>query len=84
MFKFENTVNWTVLNGLPWECSGNAEKAKTALDGKVLKNRTLKVRFAAHGAALRLKNLSPWVSNELLERAFNVFGEVSVAQLYNN
>jgi len=58
---------------------GNAEKAKTALDGKVLKNRTLKVRFAAHGAALRLKNLSPWVSNELLERAFNVFGETEKA-----
>merc|ERR1711972_480559 len=56
-----------------------SEKAKTALDGKVLKNRTLKVRFAAHGAALRLKNLSPWVSNELLERGFSVFGEIEKA-----
>jgi len=58
---------------------GNAEKAKNALDGKSMKNKPLKVRFAAHGAALSVKNLSPWVSNELLERAFKVFGDLERA-----
>ena len=54
----------------------NAEKAKLELDGKPVRGRNIKVRFAAHGAALKVKNLNPWVSNELLEKAFSVFGEV--------
>jgi hypothetical protein len=40
------------------------------------KGRALKVRFAPHSAAVKVKNLTPWVSNELLEKAFSVFGEV--------
>jgi proline- and glutamine-rich splicing factor len=55
----------------------NAEKAKRELDGQMRKNRALKVRFAPHSAAVKVKNLTPWVSNELLEKAFSVFGEVS-------
>jgi hypothetical protein len=55
----------------------NAEKAKRELDGQMRKGRALKVRFAPHSAAVKVKNLTPWVSNELLEKAFAVFGEVS-------
>lgn len=55
----------------------NSEKAKRELDGKVLKGRTLRVRSAPHSAAIRVKNLSPFVTNELLEKAFSIFGDVS-------
>lgn len=57
----------------------NAEAAKAALDGLQRKGRILRVRFATHGAALRVKNLHPYVSNELLERAFSQFGELERA-----
>ena len=43
------------------------------------KGRVLRVRFATHGAALRVKFLSPFVSNELLEQAFSIFGEIERA-----
>ncbi|XP_069825911.1 paraspeckle component 1 isoform X5 [Dendropsophus ebraccatus] len=56
-----------------------AEIAKAELDGMVLKNRPLRIRFATHGAALTVKNLSPVVSNELLEEAFSMFGPVERA-----
>lgn len=42
------------------------------------KGRVLKVRFAPLGASIKVKNLTPWVSNELLELSFSVFGEVSI------
>lgn len=54
----------------------NAEKAKRELDGIVRKGRTLKVRFAPNGATLKVKNLTTWVTNELLHIAFSVFGEI--------
>nr|XP_018667754.1 uncharacterized protein LOC100184998 isoform X1 [Ciona intestinalis] len=58
----------------------NAERAKWELDGKVMRsNRQLRVRFATHGAALSVKNISPFVSNELLEEAFSQFGPVERA-----
>nr|KAG5703970.1 hypothetical protein BaRGS_020567 [Batillaria attramentaria] len=57
----------------------NAEAAKAALDGLQRKGRILRVRFATHGAALRVKNLHPFVSNELLEQAFSQFGELERA-----
>jgi proline- and glutamine-rich splicing factor len=56
----------------------NAEKVKRELDGQMRKGRALKVRFAPHSAAVKVKNLTPWVSNELLEKAFSVFGEVNL------
>lgn len=43
------------------------------------KGRALKVRFAPSSATVKVKNLTPWVSNELLERAFSVFGEIERA-----
>merc|ERR1719191_2450466 len=42
-------------------------------------SRPLKVKFAPHQAALRIKNLGPFVSNELLHRAFSVFGDLERA-----
>jgi proline- and glutamine-rich splicing factor len=62
----------------------NAEKAKRELDGQMRKGRALKVRFAPHSAAVKVKNLTPWVSNELLEKAFSVFGEVSFSFVDNS
>ena len=60
----------------------NAEKAKRELDGKMHNGRNLKVRFAPHQGALKVKNLGPWVSNELLHRAFSAFGELERALVY--
>ncbi|KRZ79986.1 Non-POU domain-containing octamer-binding protein, partial [Trichinella papuae] len=57
----------------------SAEKAKEKLDGHVFKGRPLRVRFAANAAALRVKELSPLVSNELLFSAFSMFGDVERA-----
>lgn len=44
-----------------------------------MKNRPIRIRFATHGAALTVRNLSPVVSNELLEQAFAEFGPVERA-----
>merc|ERR1719419_2024012 len=57
----------------------HAEAAKAAIDGMQMKGRTLRCRFATHGAALRVKHLSPQVTNELLEQAFGQFGELERA-----
>nr|XP_023013001.1 hrp65 protein-like [Leptinotarsa decemlineata] len=57
----------------------NAEKAKRELDGTVLKSRNLKIRFAPSSATIKVKNLTPFVSNELLHYAFSVFGEIERA-----
>ena len=43
------------------------------------KGRTLRVRFATHGAALKVKYLGPHVTNELLAQAFSIFGELERA-----
>ncbi|XP_026989642.2 splicing factor, proline- and glutamine-rich isoform X2 [Tachysurus fulvidraco] len=56
-----------------------AEVAKAELDDKPMKGRPLRVRFATHSAALSVRNLSPYVSNELLEEAFSQFGVVERA-----
>ncbi|XP_067468354.1 splicing factor, proline- and glutamine-rich isoform X1 [Thunnus thynnus] len=56
-----------------------AEIAKAELDDTPMKGRPLRVRFATHSAALSVKNLSPFVSNELLEEAFSQFGMVERA-----
>jgi len=60
----------------------NAEKAKRELDGKLFNGRNLRVRFAPHQGALKIKNLGPWVSNELLHRSFSVFGELERALVF--
>jgi len=57
----------------------NAEKARQTLNGTIRNGRMLKVRFSAMGCTLKVKRLSPWVSNELLELAFSIFGELERA-----
>lgn len=58
-----------------------AEIAKVELDGTILNNRPIRIRFATHSAALTVRNLLPVVTNELLEqvkepvRRFNDGGE---------
>ncbi|XP_072532070.1 splicing factor, proline- and glutamine-rich isoform X2 [Salminus brasiliensis] len=56
-----------------------AEIAKAELDDVPMKGRPLRVRFATHSAALSVRNLSPFVSNELLDEAFSQFGVVERA-----
>lgn len=70
-----NIINFVRLQ----DFKHNAEAAKAALDGTSKHGRVLRVRFATHGAALRVKNLHPYVSNELLEQAFSQFGEMERA-----
>lgn len=53
-----------------------AEKVKRELDGQMKHGRALKVRFSPHQAAVKVSNLGPWVSNELLHKAFSIFGEI--------
>merc|ERR1719187_464947 len=60
----------------------NADKAKRELDGKMNNGKAMKVRFAPHQGALKVKNLGPWVSNELLHRAFSVFGDLERAVVF--
>ena len=36
----------------------------------------LKVRFSPHQGAVKVSNLGPWVSNELLHKSFSIFGEI--------
>ncbi|XP_012710215.3 non-POU domain-containing octamer-binding protein [Fundulus heteroclitus] len=56
-----------------------AEIARAELDDLPFKGRPIRVRFATHGAALSVKNLPEFVSNELLEEAFSVFGQIERA-----
>jgi len=53
-----------------------AEKAKRELDGQMRNGRPMKVRFAPHQGAVVVKNLGPWVSNELLHKCFSIFGDI--------
>lgn len=53
----------------------NADKAILHINRYTLNGRTLIVK-AAHPLAIKVKNLSPYVSNELLHLAFSVFGKI--------
>ncbi|XP_016143715.1 non-POU domain-containing octamer-binding protein-like isoform X2 [Sinocyclocheilus grahami] len=53
-----------------------ADIAKAELDDTVFRGRQIRVRSATHGAALTVKNLPQFVSNELLEEAFAMFGPI--------
>ncbi|TRY80194.1 hypothetical protein DNTS_003424 [Danionella cerebrum] len=56
-----------------------ADIAKAELDDTIFLGRQIRVRFATHGAALMIKNLPQYVSNELLEEAFSMFGPIERA-----
>ncbi|VDO44223.1 unnamed protein product [Haemonchus placei] len=64
---------------LRMDTRAHAESAKEVIDGRVIHGRQVRVRFAVHGAALRVKELSPTVSNEMLYHAFSHFGDVERA-----
>uniref|UniRef100_L7M9V8 Putative proline and glutamine-rich splicing factor sfpq n=1 Tax=Rhipicephalus pulchellus TaxID=72859 RepID=L7M9V8_RHIPC len=64
---------------IKYEQRHQAEAAKAALDNTPHDGRYLQVRFATQGSSLKVKNLSPFVSNELLEDAFSIFGEIDRA-----
>jgi splicing factor, proline- and glutamine-rich len=57
----------------------NAERAKKELDGRMRKNRPLRVRFAPNATIIRVKNLNQYVSNELLYAGFDIFGPIERA-----
>lgn len=57
----------------------NAERAKKELDGTLRKNKPIRIRFAPNATTLRIKNLTPFVSNELLYKSFEIFGQVERA-----
>ncbi|XP_044742881.1 hrp65 protein-like [Chrysoperla carnea] len=54
----------------------NAERAKRELDGQIRKGRPIKIRFAPNASSIKVKNLTPYVTNELLHTAFSVFGDI--------
>lgn len=57
----------------------NAEKAKRELDGSLRKNRQIRIRFAPNATTVRVKNLTHFVSNELLYKSFEIFGPIERA-----
>ncbi|CAH1723772.1 unnamed protein product [Chironomus riparius] len=57
----------------------NAERAKKDLDGRMRKNKPIRIRFAPNATTIRVKNLTPFVSNELLFKSFEVFGQIERA-----
>lgn len=59
----------------------NCEQVKRDLDGEILKGKNLKIRFAPNNSAIKVKNLDPFVSNELLHYGFQAFGEVERAHV---
>merc|ERR1719300_1145862 len=61
-----------------------AEKAKAALDGQTKNGKTLKIKFSLHQAAVKVSNLGPWVSNELLHTAFSAFGDIERCLVFSD
>ncbi|KAF7280733.1 hypothetical protein GWI33_005588 [Rhynchophorus ferrugineus] len=57
----------------------NAEKVQRSLDGTLLKGRNLRFKFAPSCGTVKIRNLGPYVTNELLNHAFSVFGEIERA-----
>lgn len=82
-FKPYGEINEAFVNNeknfafLKVDYHANAERAKRELDGSTHKNRQIRIRFAPNATTVRVKNLTPFVSNELLHKAFEVFGPVS-------
>lgn len=82
-FKPYGEINEAFVNNeknfafLKVDYHANAERAKRELDGGMQKNRPIRIRFAPNATTVRVKNLTSFVSNELLHKAFEVFGPVS-------
>ena len=84
IFRQKNTkvrFFWLTLYLFFQVTRSHAVTAKEELDGKFLHayNRRIIVRFAIHGATVKLKELPHCVSNEMLYHACRAFGEVERA-----
>lgn len=64
---------------LKMDYRSNAEKAKREMDGTQRKGRQIRIRFAPNATSVKVKNLTPFVSNELLYKSFEIFGQVERA-----
>lgn len=82
-FKPYGEINEAFVNAeknfafLKVDYHANAERAKRELDGSMQKNRPIRIRFAPNATTIRVKNLTGFVTNELLHKSFEVFGPVS-------
>jgi len=59
----------------------NAEKAVRELNGSTVNGRHILIRFAAITTGVKVKNLSNVVTNELLHKAFSIFGDIEVCRI---
>ena len=57
----------------------NAIRAREKLNGMKYNGVTLNIKFSSSGETLKVRNLSPFVTNELLKTSFDVFGKVERA-----
>lgn len=62
----------------------NAQKAMRKLDGSLYLDKKLKVHFSNRFYAIKVSNLPPTVTNELLHHAFSHWGEVERAIVYTD
>ncbi|CAL4151039.1 unnamed protein product, partial [Meganyctiphanes norvegica] len=63
----------------------NAVKAQVELNKKNLNGRELKIRLSpTQGTALKVRNLSPHVTTELLEKVFEIFGELERVMVFRD
>ncbi|XP_050294188.1 hrp65 protein-like [Anthonomus grandis grandis] len=58
-----------------------AVKACIELDGTSVKGKFIKVKLSHSLTAIKVSNLSPWVTGELLQHAFLPFGEIESAKV---
>ena len=56
-----------------------AEKVIAHYNGQTIRKRDIKVKYAASSASVKVSNINPTVSNELLAEAFSQFGDVEEA-----
>ena len=56
-------------------------KAKTELDNSMQKGKHIRVKFSTVQSYVKVSNLPPFVSVELLEMAFSQFGEIEMCQV---
>ncbi|XP_071465414.1 splicing factor, proline- and glutamine-rich-like [Marmota flaviventris] len=61
------------------ETKALAQLAKAELDDTCVRGSKIQIRFARRNNAFSVRNLSPYVTNELLEEAFSQFGPVESA-----
>lgn len=71
----------TLLFSPPQAYRSEAEKVIVHHNGQTIRGRDIKVRFAASSCSVKVSNLNPTVSNELLTQAFTAFGEVEEAMV---